>query len=66
MSLPQSYTVNYYYQKLGQNSRNRTTLTGSVSQHLYGATTENAVLNYLKKKHPGHEITMMNLTWSRS
>ena len=64
MQNPQQYTANYYYQKLGVGSRTRTTIVGSVSQHLQGATTESAVLIYLKKKHPGCEIMLMNLTWN--
>ena len=63
MEKPQSYTVNYYYKKSGTNARNRTTLTGSVMQHLNGANTENAVLNYLMKKHPGYDVILMNLIW---
>lgn len=63
MPTPNSYTADYYYQKHGVGSRTRTTIVGSVSQHLQGATTESAVLSYLKKKHPGCEITLMKLTW---
>ena len=33
------------------------------SQHLAGGTTEKAVLAYLRKKHPGYEITLMSLEW---
>ena len=63
MVTPKNYTADYYYQKLGVGSRTRTTIVGSVSQHLQGATTESAVLSYLKKKHLGYEITLMKLTW---
>jgi hypothetical protein len=62
-SKPTSYIADYYYQKPGSGSKTRTQLNGSVSQHLQGGTTENSVLNYLKKKHSGYEITLMNLTW---
>ena len=58
---PSSYRADYYYVKGG--SRTRTQLHGSVSQHLHGATTESSVLNYLRKKHPGHEIELMTLEW---
>ena len=58
-----SFKVDYYYQKLGSNSRARTQLTGSVSQHLRGATTENAVVTYLRGKHSGCEILLMRLEW---
>lgn len=58
---PSSYYADYYYSKGG--SRTRTTLAGSVSQHLHGATTESSVLNYLRKKHPGYEIELMRLDW---
>jgi hypothetical protein len=60
---PNSYRVDYYYQKPGVGSRTRTTLSGSVSQHLQGATTESAVLSYLRKKHAGYEISLMELEW---
>ena len=58
---PKDYKVDYYYSKNG--ARTRTTMTGSVSQHLQGATTESAVLNYLRNKHPGYEILLMSLDW---
>lgn len=58
---PTSYKANYYYVKNG--SRCRTSITGSVSQHLHGATTESAVLNYLRRMHPGCEIELMSLDW---
>ena len=64
VSQPHRYTVNYYFRKDPNSSRTRTTLTGSVSQHLYGATTENAVLTYLKTKHVGYEVIIMRLIWS--
>lgn len=60
---PINYRVDYYYQKHGSASRARTQLTGSVSQHLRGATTENAVLNYLQQKHPNCEIVLMSVEW---
>ena len=63
MSKPTTYRVDYYYQKPGVGSRTRTQLTGSVSQHLRGATTENAVLHYLREKHPGYEILLMSVDW---
>ena len=60
---PTSYRADYYVQKRGTGSRSRTQLTGSVSQHLRGATTENAVLHYLRQKHPDSEIVLMSLEW---
>ena len=63
MSKPATYRVDYYYQKPGVGSRTRTQLTGSVSQHLRGATTEKAVLHYLREKHPGYEILLMSVDW---
>lgn len=60
---PMNYRVDYYVQKRGTGSRSRTQLTGSVSQHLRGATTENAVLHYLRQKHPDSEIVLMSLEW---
>lgn len=58
---PNNYRADYYYGK--GLSRTRTQLTGSVSQHLQGATTESAVMSYLRKKHPGYEIDLMSLEW---
>lgn len=59
---PTIYKADYYYSR-PKGSRTRTTLTGSVSQHLQGATTESAVLNYLRRQHPGYEIELMTLEW---
>lgn len=56
-----SFRADYYYNKGG--SRTRTSLTGSVSQHLHGATTESAVMYYLRNKHQGYEIILMSLEW---
>lgn len=61
---PTSYRADYHDQKPGVAAKTRTQITGSVSQHLHGATTESAVLNYLRAKHPGHEILLMSLDWS--
>jgi hypothetical protein len=61
MDKPKMYVVDYYYIK--DRARTRTKLTGSVSQHLQGATTENAVLNYLRRMHSGYEIELMSLEW---
>ena len=58
-----NYRADYYYQKSGSGSRARTQISGSISQHLRGATTESAVMSYLHKKHPGCEITLMKLEW---
>jgi len=62
-SKPIHYVADYYYQKPGVGSGSRTQLTGSVNQHLQGATTEGAVMSYLRKKHAGYEITLMSLSW---
>lgn len=61
MDKPKHYRADYYYSR--NLSRTRTQLTGSVSQHLNGATTESAVLSYLRRKHPGYEIDLMSLEW---
>lgn len=58
---PTNYRADYYYSK--GLSRTRTQLTGPVSQHLQGATTESAVMSYLRKKHQGYEIYLMSLEW---
>lgn len=60
---PTQFVADYYYQKPGVGSRTRTQITGSVGQQLQMATTESAVLSYLRRKHPGYEITLMNLDW---
>jgi hypothetical protein len=62
-SKPTSYVADYYFKKSGTEARTRTRLQGSVSQHLHGATTESAVVTYLRSKHPGCEINLMNLEW---
>ena len=59
---PTSYRADYYYQKPG-GSRARTSISGPVGGHLQGASTESAVVAYLKKKHPGYEIVLVKLDW---
>ena len=64
MTKPTSYRADYYYKKPEMGGvGTRTQISGSVSQHLAGGTTENAVLTYLRKKHPGYEITLRSLEW---
>lgn len=58
---PTAFEVDYYYGRGG--ARTRTRLVGSVSQHLHGATTESAVLSYLRRQHQGYEIELMTLDW---
>jgi hypothetical protein len=60
---PTSYRADYYYKHPVNGSSTRTQITGSVSQHLQGATTENAVVAYLRRKHRGREILLMSLEW---
>jgi hypothetical protein len=60
---PAIYRADYYYKHPGHGSSTRTQITGSVSQHLNGATTENAVVAYLRRRHRGHEILLMSLEW---
>ena len=64
MAKPTSYRADYYYKKPGMAGKGaRTQISGPVGGHLAGGTTESAVLTYLRKKHPGHEITLMTLEW---
>jgi hypothetical protein len=56
-----SYRADYYYRK--GNSRTRTQIAGSVWQQLRGATTESAVIAYLRQRHLGYEIDLMRLEW---
>ena len=58
---PTQAKIDYYHIMNG--SRGRTTSIISVSQHLNGATTESAVLNYLRRMHPGEEIELMSVDW---
>lgn len=58
------YTADYYYKKPGSSGLgSRTRISGSISQHLKGANTESAVMEYLRNKHKGYEITLMKLDW---
>ena len=58
------YKADYYYKKVGApGNGTRTKISGYVSQHLKGATTESAVLQYLGNKHKGYEISLMKLEW---
>ena len=53
------YRADYYYKKPGAPGRgSRTQLSGTMS-----ANTESAVMEHLKKKHKGYEITLMKLEW---
>jgi hypothetical protein len=62
--MSKSYKADYYYKKVGASGNGtRTQVTGSVSQHLKGGTTESAVLEYLRNKHKGYEISLMKLEW---
>ena len=59
-----SYRADYYYKKPGASGLgSRTQISGSVSQHLKGANTESAVMEYLRNKHRGYEISLMKLDW---
>ena len=59
-----NYRADYYYKKNGAPGvGTRTKRSGLVSQHLKGANTESAVLQYLRTQHPGHEISLMKLDW---
>ena len=59
-----SYRADYYYKKVGAPGKgSRTQISGPISQHLKGGTTESAVLEYLRNKHKGHEISLMKLEW---
>lgn len=58
---PTMVRADYYYVRNGTRTRTQTTL--SVSQNLNQGTTENAVLNYLRKHHSGCEIELLHLDW---
>ena len=59
-----SYRADYYYKKPGASGLGtRTQISGSISQHLKGANTESAVMEYLRNKHRGYEISLMKLDW---
>ena len=58
------YRADYYYKKVGApGNGTRTQITGPVGGHLKGGTTESAVLEYLRNKHKGYEISLMKLEW---
>lgn len=63
MAQYQYFEADYYYIRPGQETGTRTQMRGSVSQHLRGATSESAVVNYLRSKHSGYEINLMGLEW---
>jgi|TARA_B110000971_G_scaffold110016_1_gene112715 hypothetical protein len=59
-----SYRADYYYKRVGASGKgSRTQISGPVSGHLKGGTTESAVLEYLRNKHKGYEISLMKLEW---
>ena len=54
-----NYKVDYYYKRIGSSGRGtRTQLGGNMA-----ANTESAILEHLRKKHKGCEITLMKLEW---
>jgi len=58
-----SFKADYYYKRVGSSGGARTQISGQVSGHLKGGTTESAVLEYLRNKHKGYEISLMKLEW---
>lgn len=58
-----NYNVDYYV-VTPQGSRGRFTMTGSVDQSsMLGATSETAVLAFLRTRHPGTDIQIQSLNW---
>lgn len=53
--------VDYYYLKNGSRTRTQTTL--HVVYNLNQGTTDFAVMNYLRKRHPGCEIELLSTDW---
>ena len=49
--------VDYYY------GRCRTQYSTYTSQHRYPLTSETAVLAFLRDRHPGCEITILDISW---
>ncbi len=62
-SKPTRYRADYYYESQTTRSRTRSQFSGYVSQRLEGATTESAVVKYLRKLHPGYEIPLTSVQW---
>ena len=57
------FKVDYTYGKSSGGSQHRTQLVSSNVQLPMMATSETAVLGWLKKKHIGCEITIIALDW---
>ena len=57
-----TFIVDYMYTTPGS-SNNRTRLQGSVNINLKSATSEFAVEEFLKQKHPGYNIMIMSINW---
>jgi hypothetical protein len=61
---PSSFVVDYYAQTLTpKGSRSRFTRRSGLTQLPASAKSETAVLAYLKRLHPGTEITIINLEY---
>lgn len=60
---PSYYRADYYYVHPTHGTRTRSQQSGSIWTHLEGATTETAVVNYLRRLHPGYEIVLMSVEW---
>ena len=56
------FKVDYIYAK-PEGANHRTQLTSSNVQLPYMATSETSVLSWLRKKHRGLEVTIINIDW---
>lgn len=56
------FKVDYIFAK-PDGANQRTQLVSSNVQLPYMATSETSVLGWLRKKHKGHEITIINIDW---
>lgn len=62
--MARQFIVSYYYKKSGDSGKgSRAKVQGTVGQALGGAQSETAVLDYLRQRHHGNEITIMSLDW---
>ncbi len=59
----QDFVVDYSYKPVGGISTARARAQGSILINLQTARSEFAVVEYLKRRHPGNEIGIFSIVW---
>ena len=58
------FLVDYFYKRQGTSGHGaRIKIQGSVQFNLQTASSDFAVMDYLKKRHDGYDINIMSIKW---